>query len=216
MSQRQILQDGYVERVVHEGLKYVNITWKHPVNWDVAVTGSWDNWQTREALQLQTPPHVYGIFKALKTGVYHYRYIVGGYHTHAPEFPWALDASGCPYNILDLRDFIPEMVATLGDTECPPSPPWSYDNMPFNDKEFDKPPPKLPRKLPLITSDDPSYSSTILPRPSHVELNHLYIHKTHGPGGEFRALRSTQKFGHKYVSMVLYKSLPRERGSNNF
>ncbi|RYR00819.1 hypothetical protein HN873_057792 [Arachis hypogaea] len=210
MAQRQ-MQDGYVERVVHQRLKRVNITWNHPVSRDVAVIGSWDNWETRDTLHLQSPPHphAYAIVKALPTGIYHYRFIVDGYLTHAPEFPWAFDHSGFPYNILDLQDYIPETAARLGDAQDPPSPPWTYDNMLLNDDEFGRPPPELPPQLPLTTRDDPSSSSTVLPRPSHLELNHLYIHKT--DGGDFAALRSTEKFGQKYVSMVLYKSLPRER-----
>ncbi|MED6106291.1 hypothetical protein PIB30_003702 [Stylosanthes scabra] len=201
--QREV-QDGYVETVVHHRLKRVNITWNHPISRDVAVIGSWDNWETTETLQLQTAPHAYAILKALPPGIYHYRFIVDGYLTHAPEFPWAFDHSaGFPYNILDLQD----SVARLGDAQDPPSPPWTYDNMPINDDEFGRPPPELPPQLPVTTRDDPSSSSAVLPRPSHLELNHLYIHKTHG--GEFAALRSTEKFGHKYVSMVLYKSLLR-------
>lgn len=46
------------------------------------------------------------IFVAVKTlplGIYHYRYIVDGYFTYAPEFPWAWDDSGYVYNILDLQ-----------------------------------------------------------------------------------------------------------------
>ena len=42
------------------------------------------------------------IVKTLPIGIYHYRFIVDGYLTHAPEFPSASDDSGYGYNILDL------------------------------------------------------------------------------------------------------------------
>lgn len=43
------------------------------------------------------------IVKTLPIGIYHYRFIVDGYLTHAPEFPSASDDSGYGYNILDLQ-----------------------------------------------------------------------------------------------------------------
>lgn len=43
------------------------------------------------------------ITKTLPVGIYHYRFIVDGYFTYAPELPWAFDNSGYGYNILDLQ-----------------------------------------------------------------------------------------------------------------
>lgn len=43
------------------------------------------------------------LVKTLPIGIYHYRFIVDGYLTHAPEFPSASDDSGYGYNILNLQ-----------------------------------------------------------------------------------------------------------------
>lgn len=112
-----------------------------------------------------------------------------------------------------LQDYVPENLAILSDFESPPSPPWSYDNIMLSDEEFHKPPPELPHHLPVTIRDEPSTSTNshqrLSPRPSHIELNHLYIHKTEGE--PFVALRSTSKLQHKYVTTQLYKFLTRER-----
>lgn len=111
--------------------------------------------------------------------------------------------------IIYLQDYIPETLARLSDFEDPPSPPSSYDNILLDEDEFSKPPPELPPQLPVTTRDEPSTSNTSLfPRPTHLELNHLYIHKP--DRDQFVALRSTHKFQYKYVTMVLYKSLRKE------
>ncbi|KAL2582331.1 hypothetical protein GLYMA_14G004100v4 [Glycine max] len=202
-------QNGYVESVIHERLKSVRITWNHAAT-DVAIAGSWDNWKTTEPLMRVDQNFV--IVKTLPIGIYHYRFIVDGYLTHAPEFPSASDDSGYGYNILDLQDYIPEIVANFSDFEDPPSPPSSYDNTYLNEEEFSKPPPELPPQLPVAIRHEASSSasgSRFVPRPTHLELNHLYIHKT--DRGQFVALRSTYKFQHKYITTELYKSLRRER-----
>lgn len=111
-----------------------------------------------------------------------------------------------------LQDYIPEIVANFSDFEDPPSPPSSYDNTYLNEEEFSKPPPELPPQLPVAIRHEASSSasgSRFVPRPTHLELNHLYIHKT--DRGQFVALRSTYKFQHKYITTELYKSLRRER-----
>ncbi|XP_020234315.1 SNF1-related protein kinase regulatory subunit beta-2 isoform X2 [Cajanus cajan] len=200
-------QNGYVESVIHERLKNVRITWNHAAT-NVAVAGSWDNWETTEPLQRVGQNFV--IVKTLPIGIYHYRFIVDGYLTHAPEFPSASDDSGYGYNILDLQDYIPEILAKLSDFEDPPSPPSSYDNTYLNEEEFSKPPPELPPNLPVAIGHEPSSTNTrLVPRPTHLELNHLYIHKT--DRDQFVALRSTFKFQQKYITTELYKSLRRER-----
>ncbi|KAK4279093.1 hypothetical protein QN277_016848 [Acacia crassicarpa] len=209
-AQNRLLQNRYIESMVHEQLRRVKFSWNHHGN-NVAIAGSWDNWENTEALQ-----RVGQIFVAVKTlpvGIYHYRFIVDGFFTYAPELPWACDDSGYAYNILDLQDYIPENLARSSDFESPPSPPWSYDNVMLHDEEFDKPPPELPSQMPVTVRDEPSSSTDshqrLFPRPTHLELNHLYIHKT---GGEpFVELRSTSRFQLKYVTTLLYKSLRRER-----
>ncbi|XP_054796877.1 SNF1-related protein kinase regulatory subunit beta-2-like isoform X2 [Prosopis cineraria] len=203
-----LLQNGYLESMVHEQLRRVKFSWNYPGN-NVAIAGSWDNWETTKALQ-----RVGQIFVAVKTlpvGIYHYRFIVDGFFTYAPELPWACDDSGYAYNILDLQDYIPENLAKLSGFESPPSPPWSYDNIFLNEEEFDKPPPELPPQMPVTVRDEPSSSTdshqTFL-RPTHLELNHLYVHKTEGE--PFVVLRSTSRFQLNYVTTLLYKSLRRE------
>lgn len=110
-----------------------------------------------------------------------------------------------------LQDYIPEIVASLSDFEDPPSPPSSYDNTNLNEEEFSKPPPELPQQLPVAIRNEASSASGShhVPRPTHLELNHLYIHKT--DRDQFVALRSTYKFQHKYITAELYKTLRRER-----
>ncbi|KAK7258320.1 hypothetical protein RIF29_23893 [Crotalaria pallida] len=202
----ELLQNGYVESVLHERLKSVKFTWNHPAS-NVAIAGSWDNWDTTEPLQNAGQSFV--IVKTLPLGIYHYRFIVDGYWTHAPQFPSACDVSGLAYNILDLQDYIPETLGRLSDFEDPPSPPSSYDNIFLDEGEFSKPPPELPPQRPVTIREDNSTSNgPLFPRPTHLELNHLYIQKA--DRGRFVALRSTHRFQHKYVTMVLYKSLPME------
>ncbi|XP_061344153.1 SNF1-related protein kinase regulatory subunit beta-2-like [Gastrolobium bilobum] len=200
-----LLQNGYVECVLHERLKRVKIIWNH-AGTNVAIAGSWDNWETTEPLK--NVGQNFCIVKALPIAIYHYRFLVDGYWTYAPEFPSATDDSGYGYNILDLQDYIPETLERLSDFEDPSSPPSSYDNI-FNEDEFSKPPPELPPQLPVTIKHEPSSTSNsrLVPRPTHLELNHLYIHKT--DRDQFVALRSTHKFQHKYVTMVLYKTLRR-------
>ncbi|KAF7833127.1 SNF1-related protein kinase regulatory subunit beta-2-like isoform X1 [Senna tora] len=204
----ELVQNGYIESMLHVKLKTVKISWNHSGK-TVAIVGSWDNWETTEFLQIVGENFV--ITKTIPVGIYHYRFIVDGYFTYAPELPWASDHSGYAYNILDLQDYIPEKVVKLSDFESPPSPPWSYDNIFLNDDEFGKAPPELPPQIPVTTRDEPSSSTDshhTFPRPTHLELNHLYIHKAERE--PFVALRSTHRFQHKYVTMVLYKSLRRE------
>ncbi|CAJ1971616.1 unnamed protein product [Sphenostylis stenocarpa] len=106
---QRLPQNGYLESVIHERFKRVSITWNHAAT-NVAIAGSWDNWETTELLQRVGQSFV--LVKTLPLGVYHYRFIVDGYLTHAPEFPSASDDSGYGYNILDLQDYIPEQAPT--------------------------------------------------------------------------------------------------------
>ncbi|XP_039015908.1 SNF1-related protein kinase regulatory subunit beta-2-like [Hibiscus syriacus] len=107
-------------------------------------------------------------------------------------------------------EFVPEAPESLSKFEPPPSPISSYDSQPLNDKYFNKPPPELPPQLPTKISDERSFVSRkpkSSQRPSHTLMNHLY--KQDGDDGQSSALRSTQDFLKKYVTVVLYKSVHR-------
>ncbi|KAE9596442.1 hypothetical protein Lal_00048838 [Lupinus albus] len=201
------MQNGFVESVVHERLKSVRITWNHPAI-SVAIAGSWDNWETTEPLQNAGGQSSFVIVKTLSIGIYHYRFIVDGYWTHAPEFPSAYVISSHAYNnILDLQDYVPETVGRLSDLEDPPSPASSYNNIFLDEGELSKPPSELPPQLPMTIREEPSTSNSPFSHrpPTHPELNHLYIHKT--DSDQCVALRSTYGFQHKYVTMVLRRGL---------
>ncbi|KAJ7964693.1 SNF1-related protein kinase regulatory subunit beta-2 [Quillaja saponaria] len=207
--QHALLQNGHVEYVLHEKMTRVKISWNHTGN-NVAITGSWDNWKTTELLQSSGVNFI--TMKTLPEGIYQYRFIVDGYLTYAPDFPWQCDDSGYAYNILDLQEYIPETIPRLSDYESPPSPPSSYDNRSFNEDEFSKPPPDLPPQLPVTISNEPPSTKDSHHSPSgptHVELNHLYICKNEKD--PLVALRSTHRFQQKFVTVIFYRPLYRER-----
>ncbi|KAJ8748628.1 hypothetical protein K2173_007618 [Erythroxylum novogranatense] len=188
----------------------VLITWSYGGS-EVAVTGSWDNWERREQLQSSGKDLV--LIKMLPSGVYHYGFIVDEHLRYAPELPWECDNSGTAYNILDVQEHVPELQDSLAEFQPPSSPLSSYNNEPLTDDDFSKPPPDMPTQLQFISPQlqlTTSHESPATPR--HETLNHLYIHKTddsnrsssssdHSPV----ALASTYRFLQKYVTVVLYK-----------
>ncbi|CAK9315526.1 unnamed protein product [Citrullus colocynthis] len=152
----------------------VKISWNHGGK-QVAIIGSWDNWETREILQSIGKEFI--TIKTLPSGIYHYRFMVDGWLTCAPDLPWVCDDSGISYNILDLMTPDSELPESLSEFEFPPSPPSSYDNQCFNDDDFSRPPPDLPPQLRETVLNEPScctsgHQSGVQPR--HTELNHLY------------------------------------------
>jgi 5'-AMP-activated protein kinase regulatory beta subunit len=103
-----------------------------------------------------------------------------------------------------LQDYIPQRAEN--EAEDPSSPLSSYDNIFLNENEFNKPPPELPPQIPVLLTQEASTSNTgPVPSFTHLELNHLYVHKS--VDNQFVALRSTRRFRHKFVTSVLYKSL---------
>ncbi|KAA8526619.1 hypothetical protein F0562_008178 [Nyssa sinensis] len=182
------------------------ITW----NYDgkrVAIEGSWDNWKTREFLQRSGKD--FTIMKVLQSGVYHYRFIVDGQWTYAPDLPVERDDRGNISNILDLQDCIPEVPNNISASESPPSPISSYNNSPFNSEDFNQKLLELPpllQKTPLDQPPSSKDSPQSLEKPSAAVLNHLYIQKGRS-GQSVVALGSTHRFRRKYVTLVLYKSL---------
>ncbi|XP_065876148.1 SNF1-related protein kinase regulatory subunit beta-2-like isoform X2 [Euphorbia lathyris] len=180
----------------------VMITWSYEGK-QVAVTGSWDNWDKREPLHRSGKDFV--IMKMLPSGVFRYRYIVDEHLTYAPELPWECDDSGIAYNVLDVQEDVPEAPESLAEFELPPSPGSSYNNETFKDDDFSKHPPEIPPHLQLALLNNRSSaveSPRTLPRPWPAVLNHLYIQNNQG---QPVALGSTHRFLQKYVTVVLYK-----------
>ncbi|KAG8640473.1 hypothetical protein MANES_13G062000v8 [Manihot esculenta] len=183
-------------------LSAVMITWSYGGK-QIAVTGSWDNWDKREHLHKVGKDFV--ILKMLPAGVFHYRFIVDEQLMYASDLPWECDDSGTAYNILDVEEDVPEAPERLSEFETPPSPVTSYDNESLDDYDFSKQPPDRPPQLQLTLLNDRSSaveSHQSLPRPRHAVLNHLYIQNNRG---QPVALGSTHRFLQKYVTVVLYK-----------
>ncbi|KAK6286839.1 hypothetical protein POUND7_013018 [Theobroma cacao] len=203
----QPVQNSTYYEDLPEEKRAVMITWCFGGK-KVAITGSWDNWKTREPLLSLGKDFI--IMKMLPSGVYHYHFIVDELIRYAPNLPWEFDESGSAYNVLDLQEFVPEAPESLSEFESPPSPISSYDNQPLNDGDFSKPPPDLPPQLRTTLIDERRFiirSRKPSPRPSHTMLNHLY--EQDGDDGQSVALCSTHRFLKKYVTVVLYKSLHR-------
>ncbi|KAJ9176774.1 hypothetical protein P3X46_012053 [Hevea brasiliensis] len=185
-----------------EKLSAVMITWSYGGR-QVAVTGSWDNWDKRELLHKVGKDFV--ILKMLPSSVFRYRFIVDDQLRYAPDLPWECDESGTAYNILDVQEDIPEAPESLSEFETPSSPVTSYDNESLDDNDFSKQPPDMPPQLQLTLLNHRSSaveSHQSLPRPSPSVLNHLYIQNNRG---QPVALGSTHRFLQKYVTVVLYK-----------
>lgn len=122
---------AFSENVFHETRTRVRISWNHGGN-QVAIVGSWDNWQTRYSTSmmcvflshsfsfsklkqplivscisvrelLQNTGEKFVVIKTLPVGIYHYHFIVDGWLVYAPDLPWFCDDSGNAFNILDLQ-----------------------------------------------------------------------------------------------------------------
>ncbi|XP_008462054.1 SNF1-related protein kinase regulatory subunit beta-2-like isoform X2 [Cucumis melo] len=200
---------AFSENVIHGTRTRVTISWNHGGN-QVAIVGSWDNWETRELLHNTGEKFV--VIKTLPVGIYHYHFIVDGWLAYAPDLPWFRDDSGNAYNILDLQGHVPELPESMSDFETPPSPPSSYDNQYLNEDDFSRPPPELPPQLQGTILNDPSSSVDGQPlpvTPQRTELNHLYLQSN--VQDQFVALGSTLRIQKKYVTMFLFKPLSRPR-----
>ncbi|XP_022969199.1 SNF1-related protein kinase regulatory subunit beta-2-like isoform X1 [Cucurbita maxima] len=200
---------AFGENVFRGTTTQVMISWNHGGN-QVAIIGSWDNWQTRELLQNTGMKFV--VIKTLPIGIYHYHFVVDGWLAYAPDLPWFRDDSGNAYNILDLQGHISEFPESMSEFETPPSPPSSYDNQYINEDDFSRPPPELPPHLQGTILNDPSSSVDGRPLPTtprSTELNHLYLQSN--VQDQFVALGSTLRIREKYVTMFLFKPLSRTR-----
>ncbi|GFY97694.1 SNF1-related protein kinase regulatory subunit beta-2 [Actinidia rufa] len=181
------------------------ITWRFDGK-QVAIDGSWDNWKTRDFLQKSGKD--FTIVKVLPSGFYHYRFIVDGQWRYSPDLPQEHDDLGNIFHVLDLQDFVPEVLDKLSGSESPSSPVSTYDNSPFRIEDFNE---KLAELPPLLQQSLLDQSSAFRDSPESLEkplasvLNHLYIQKDHT--GQSLALSSTHRFRTKYVTAVLYKPL---------
>ncbi|XP_010540834.1 PREDICTED: SNF1-related protein kinase regulatory subunit beta-2 [Tarenaya hassleriana] len=192
----------YEESCNEQGIPTM-ITWCHGGK-EIAVEGSWDNWKTR--IHLQRSGKDFTIMKVLPSGVYEYRFIVDGQCRHAPELPSARDDAGNTYNILDLQEYVPEDIESISGFEPPESPESSYKNLLLGGEDYAKEPPVVPPHLQMTVLN---LQAPPLPRPQHVILNHIYMQKGRSGPSSVVALASTHRFLSKYVTVVLYKSLPR-------
>ncbi|XVF68531.1 hypothetical protein PTKIN_Ptkin11bG0010100 [Pterospermum kingtungense] len=105
--------------------------------------------------------------------------------------------------------------ATVMGFEVPRSPDSSYNNVyPGNEVDARDPPVVPPHLHRTLLSYPPSMNASgSLPLPENVILNHLYIENREAPRSVV-ALGFTHRFRSKYVTVVLYKPVPR-RGSTS-
>lgn len=181
------------------------IVWVHGGN-EVFVEGSWDNWTTRQPLQRSGKD--FTIVKMLPPGIYQYKFIVDGQWRYAPDAPAIYDDDKNLNNVMEVQEFIPENFDNVASFEAPRSPPKSYmDPFPLPE-DYAKEPPMVPPHLHLTLLNVPPSSEhpTVLPRPQHVILNHLYVEKGK-TARSVLAMGLTHRFRSKYVTVVLYKPL---------
>ncbi|KAL2467074.1 5'-AMP-activated protein kinase beta-2 subunit protein [Abeliophyllum distichum] len=195
----------YEEDMHDENAIPTMITWTHG-GMEVYVMGSWDGWRKRKRMRRTGKEFV--IMRRIPEGVYQYRFIVDGQWTYSPDLPWERDGAGNAYNILDLKDYVPDATESIAHFEPPQSPESSYNNLYPGPDEYEKEPPMVPPHLEYTLLNTPSPHMEIPPplsKPQYVVLNHLYMQKnTSSPS--VVALGSTNRFHSKYVTVVLYKS----------
>lgn len=184
------------EGMLHGRWVTIQIRWSYGGK-QVAVEGSWDDWKSKELLAGSGKE--FSITKVLPLGIYHFRFIVDGQWRNTPELPLVYDNTGYAYNVLDLKNYVPE------DPESPSSPGSSYNNPQLVAQDFEREPPELPPQAEITPLNGPSFSmdsSQSLTRPQTFVLNHLYIQKMNQ---NVVALSSTHRFCTKHVTIVLYK-----------
>lgn len=179
------------------------ITWNFGGN-EIAVQGSWDGWSSRRALHKSGKDHT--ILLVLPSGVYYYNFIIDGDHKHIPDLPCISDERGRTWNILDVKETVPEILESVKEFEAPPSPISSYSNPYPDEDDFAKDPPMLP---PQLHTTSLGAANSEEERPQHVMLDHLFIEEGWAPR-QVLALGLTHRYRAKYVTVVLYKPLPKK------
>lgn len=117
---------------------------------------------------------------------------------------------------MDIKDpILVQDEVTVAGFEVPNSPDSSYTNLHPGSEDESRDPPLVPAHLQhTLLSHPPTVdTSETLPLPQSVILNHLYIENREAPRSVV-ALGFTHRFRSKFVTVVLYKPVPR-RGSGS-
>ncbi|KAL2485670.1 SNF1-related protein kinase regulatory subunit beta-3 [Abeliophyllum distichum] len=95
------------------------------------------------------------------------------------------------------------------------SPDSSYSNVYPGNEDEEREPPSLPPHLQHTVLNHPTNGDphAPLPAPQNVTLNHLYIENREAPRSVV-ALGVTHRFRSKFVTVVLYKPVPRRGNSS--
>ena len=180
------------------------------VNWTqggsvVEVEGSFDNWQSRQALH-RSGNREFAIVKMLPPGVYQYKFIVDGEWKYAPDQPAMYDEMGNVNNVLEVQEYVPEILDSLDSFLAPSSPPESYNNALFTPEDFAKEPPACPPHLHLTLLNVPQIpdAPNLLPRPMHTVLNHVFHDKSQQGG--VSVMGTTHRYRSKYVTLVYFRA----------
>ncbi|XP_038692729.1 SNF1-related protein kinase regulatory subunit beta-3-like [Tripterygium wilfordii] len=106
--------------------------------------------------------------------------------------------------------------ATVVGFEVPKSPDSSYNNVYPGNEDEARDPPVVPLHLQHTLLSYPASRDTMeaLPSPQNAILNHLYIEDRETPRSVV-ALGFTHRFRSKYVTVVLYKPVPRKGGASS-
>ncbi len=172
----------------------------------VEVEGSFDGWQTRTQLH-RSGNREFSVIKSFPPGVYQYKFIVDGEWKYAPDQPAMYDEMGNVNNVLEVQEYVPEILDNLDHFAAPSSPKESYDDYLFHGEDFSKEPPAIPPQLKLTLLNMPPipYAPNLLPRPQHVVLNHAYVDQSKARQG-LSVIGTTHRYRAKYVTIVLMKS----------
>ena len=172
----------------------------------VEVEGSFDGWQTRTQLH-RSGNREFSVIKSFPPGVYQYKFIVDGEWMYAPDQPAMYDEMGNVNNVLEVQEYVPEILDNLDHFTVPSSPKESYDDYLFYGEDFSKEPPAMPPQLKLTLLNMPPipYAPNLLPRPQHVVLNHAYVDQSKANQG-LSVIGTTHRYRAKYVTIVLMKS----------
>lgn len=172
----------------------------------VEVEGSFDGWQTRTQLH-RSGNREFSVIKSFPPGVYQYKFIVDGEWKYAPDQPAMYDELGNVNNVLEVQEYVPEILDNLDHFAQPSSPKESYDDYLFHGEDFSKEPPAVPPQLKLTLLNMPPipFAPNLLPRPQHVVLNHAYVDQSKAKQG-LSVIGTTHRYRAKYVTIVLMKS----------